>query len=315
VRIAGQLIDGATGAHLWADRFDGELEDIFDLQDQVTARVVGAIAPRLEQAEIERSRRKPTESLDAYDYYLRGMAGLHLWTKVSNKDALSQFYRAIKLDPSFALAYGMAARTFTQRKASGWMTDREQETIETVRLARQATDLGREDAVAISTAGFALAYVAGELEEGAALIERALALNQNVAWAWYFSGWVKLYLGEPETAIQRATRAMRLSPNDTHLFNMQAVVAYGHFLAGRFGDAVSWAEMAVRERSSHLSAWRVLAASYALSGQQEKAHKAVDRVRDLDPTLRLSNLKDVIPFRPKDLELLADGLRQAGLPE
>jgi adenylate cyclase len=315
VRIAGQLIDGATAAHLWADRFDGELEDIFDLQDQVTARVVGAISPKLEQAEIERSRRKPTESLDAYDYYLRGMAGLHLWTKESNEEALSHFYRAIELDPTFASAYGMAARCFTQRKASGWMTHRQQETTETVRLARQATDLGREDAVAISTAGFALAYVAGELEEGAALIERALALNQNLAWAWYFSGWVKVYLGEPETAIQRATRAMRLSPNDTHLFNMQAVVAYGHFLAGRFGEAVSWAEMAVRERSSHLSAWRVLAASHALSGQQEKAHKAMARVRDLDPALRLSNLNDVIPFRPKDLALLADGLRQAGLPE
>jgi adenylate cyclase len=314
VRISGQLIDTATGAHLWADRFDGGLEDIFDLQDQVTASVVGAVAPKLEQAEIERSRRKPTESLDAYDYFLRGMAGLHLWTREANKEALLQFYRAIELDPSFASAYGMAARCLTQRKANGWMTDRAHEIKEAVRLSRQARDLGREDAVALSGAGFALAYVAGEVDEGAKLIQRALVLNPNLAWAWYFSGWVKIYLGEPETAIQHATQAMRLSPNDAHLFNMQALVAYGHLYAGRFNDAVSWAELAVRE--SHTAGWRALAASYALAGRQEQAQKAMAQLRDLDPALRLADLKDGIPLRrPQDLAILVDGLRLAGLPE
>jgi adenylate cyclase len=314
VRISAQLIDTATGAYLWADRFDGSLEDIFDLQDQVTARVVGAISPKLEQAEIERSSRQPTESLDAYDYYLRGMAGLHLWTREGNKDALSHFYRAIELDPSFASAYGMAARCFTQRKASGWMTDRPQEITETVRLARKATELGREDAVALSGAGFALAYVAGEVDEGAKLNQQALVLNPNLAWAWYYSGWVKIYLGEPETAIQHATQAMRLSPNDTHLFNMRSVVAYGHLYAGRFNEAVSWAELAVRE--GYLTAWGALAASCALSGRHEQAKKAMAHVRRLDPALRLSDLKNVIPLRrPQDLTVLADGLRRAGLPE
>jgi TolB-like protein/class 3 adenylate cyclase len=314
VRISGQLIDTATGAHLWADRFDGSLEDIFDLQDQVTARVVGAISPKLEQAEIERSSRKPTESLDAYDYYLRGMAGLHLWTREGNKEAQMHFYRAIELDSSFASAYGMAARCFTQRKASGWVTDRPQEITETVRLARKATELGREDAVALSGAGFALAFVAGEVDEGAKLIQQALVLNPNLAWAWYFSGWVKIYLGEPETAIQHATQGMRLSPNDTHLCNMQAVVAYGHLYAGRFNEAVSWAESAVRE--SYPTAWRALAASCALSGRHEQAQKAMAHVRELDPALRLSDLKDAIPLRrPQDLAVLVNGLRQAGLPE
>src|SRR5207247_1778623 len=116
VRITGQLIDAATGTHLWADRLEGALEDIFDLQDQVTLSVVGAIAPKLEQAEIERAKRKPTESLDAYDYYLRGMAGVHRWAREANDDALRMFYRAIELDPDFASAYGMAARCYVARK-------------------------------------------------------------------------------------------------------------------------------------------------------------------------------------------------------
>jgi TolB-like protein len=314
VRIGGQLIDTSTGAHLWGERFEGSLEDVFSLQDQVTASVVGAISPKLEQAEIERSSRKPTESLDAYDYYLRGMAGLHLWNREGNKEALLHFYRAIELDPSFASAYGMAARCFTQRKAGGWMADRPQEVTETVRLARLARDLGREDAVALSGAGFALAYVAGEIDEGAMLIQRALVLNPNLAWAWYFSGWVKIYLGEPETAIRHATQAMRLSPNDPHLFNMQAVVAYGHLYAGRFNEAVSWAELAVRE--SHPAAWRALAAGYALSGRHDQARKAMAQMRDFNPALRLCDLTNSIPLRrPQDLAVLVDGLRQAGLPE
>jgi len=315
VRISGQLIDTGTGAHLWAERFEGALEDIFDLQDQVTASAVGAIAPKLEQAEIERARRKPTESLDAYDYFLRGMAGLHLWTKDSAEEALMHFYRAIDLDPSFAAAYGMAARCFCQRKANGWMRDRLQESAETVRLARLATELGREDAVALIGAGFSLAYIGGDVEEGDALIEQGLILNPNLAWAWYISGWVKIYRGEPQIAIDRATRAMRLSPYDTHRFNMLSVVAFGHLLSGRFAEAVSAAEMAVRERSTHISAWRALAASCALCGRIEQAHKAMMRLRELDPMLRVSNLQDVIALRPKDMALLVDGLRRAGLPE
>jgi adenylate cyclase len=118
---------------------------------------VSAIAPKLEQAEIERAKRKPTESLDAYDYFLRGMDGVHQWTRESNREALSHFYRAIELDPSFASAYGMAGRCYAQRRSSGWGTDRGQEIAETKRVVRQATELGREDAVALSNAGFALA--------------------------------------------------------------------------------------------------------------------------------------------------------------
>ena len=135
VRITAQLIDASTGVHLWADRFEGTLEDIFDLQDQVTSSVVGAIAPKVEQAEIERAKRKPTHSLDAYDYYLRGIASLHRRTREANNEALKLFNNAVELDPDFSSAYGMAAHCYAWRKSNGWMTDPVQETKEAVRLA------------------------------------------------------------------------------------------------------------------------------------------------------------------------------------
>jgi adenylate cyclase len=141
IRITAQLIDASTGVHLWAERFDGGLEDIFDLQDQVTARVVGEIAPKLELAEIERAKRKPTESLDAYNYFLRGMANVHQWTRVANDEALRLFYKATELDPEFAAAYGMAAWCYIWRKLNGWATDRAKESSEGARLARRAVEL------------------------------------------------------------------------------------------------------------------------------------------------------------------------------
>jgi TolB-like protein/Tfp pilus assembly protein PilF len=274
VRITGQLIDTSTGAHLWADRFDGGLEDIFDLQDQVTANVVGAIAPKLEKAEIERAKRKPTENLDAYDYLLRGMAIIHQWNRETNNEALRLFYRAIELDPDFASAYGMAARCYLIRKGSGWMIDRAQETAEAVRLARRAAELGWDDAVALCGAGLPLAWGGGELDDGAALIDRALQLNPNLAMAWLFSGWVKVWLGEPEVAIEHLARAMRLSPHDPNVFNMQAATALAHLFAGRYAEASSWAEAAAREKPNHLIATSVVAASGALAGRLSEAEKA-----------------------------------------
>jgi tetratricopeptide (TPR) repeat protein len=316
VRITGQLIDASTGAHLWADRFDGELADIFDLQDQVTASVVGAIAPKLEQAEIERAKRKPTESLDAYDYFLRGMAAFRQFSKPSNQEALALFSRAIELDPDFASAYGMAARCYLQRKGFGWVTDREREIAEAERLARRAAYLGREDAVALGNAGFALVVVVGDLDDGPALIDRSLELNPNLAWVWHFGALTKACLGEPEAAIEQAFRAMRLSPQDPQMFAMQAATAFAHFLAGRYDAASSWAEAAMREQPNFLIATCVGAASAALAGKPAEAEKAMARLRQLNPALRLSNLKDLLPIRRQhDFARWADGMRKAGLPE
>jgi len=318
VRIAGQLIDASTGVHLWADRFEGGLEDIFDLQDQVTSSVVGAVAPKLEQAEIERAKRKPTESLDAYDYFLRGMAGIHQLSREGNDEALQMFYRAIELDPNFASAYGMAARCYSQRRSAGWVTEwKGQEIAETARLARRAAELGRDDAVALCMAGTALASVVGDLDDGVALMDRALLLNPNLAWAWLFSGWVRVWLGEPEVAIEHLARAMRLSPHDSHTFQMQMATASAHFFAGHYAEASSWAEAAARDQPNHLAAVHTAAACGAAAGRLREAEKAMERVRQLHPALRISNLKNYVPpfRRSEDFARWADALRKAGLPE
>ena len=236
-----------------------------DLQDDVTASVVGAISPKLEQAEIERAKRKLTESLDAYDYYLRGLAGVHRWTREGNAEALKMFRRAIQLDPDFASAYGMAARCYSQRKTAGWTTDRRKEVVEAEGLARQAAELGRDDAVALWTAGLALAFVVGDLEDGAIYTDRALALNPNLVWAWLFSGWVKVWIGEPEVAIERFRRAMRLNPQDPLFFQMQAGTALAHFFAGRYDEASTLAETAMRDQPNFILGWCTKAASAALN--------------------------------------------------
>jgi TolB-like protein/Tfp pilus assembly protein PilF len=317
VRITGQLVDAATGAHLWADRFDGTLEDIFELQDRVAVSVVGAITPTLEKAEIERAKRKPTENLDAYDYFLRGMANLYQWTKQSNDEALRLFYRAIEFDSDFASAYGAAAWCYVWQKTQGWAGHDAQGTLEATRMARRAVELGKEDAVALSAGGYALAHIAGELDDGYAYIQRALALNPNLAGAWLGGGWVKIWLGEPETAIEHLARAMRLSPFDPILFRMQGATASAHFFAGRYDEASAWAEKALRENPNHRQATRVAAASHALAGRLREARNAMARMCRLDPDLRVSNMKDRLPAlrRPEDLARYAEGLRKAGLPK
>lgn len=316
LRIAGQLIDTATGAHLWADRFDGATEDIFDFQDQITAKVLSAIAPKLEQAEIERAKRKPTENLDAYDYFLRGMAGIHQWTKESYDEALRLFYRSIELDPGFASAYGMASWCFVWRKVNGWMKDRVNEVAEAERLARRAVELGPDDAIALSGGGYALVFVAHDLDNGPAFIERALALNPNLSWALYSGGWTKAFLGEPDAAIKHLSDAMRLSPLDPLGFRAQSGIAFANFLAGRYDEAISWAEKALRERPNNLAAIRELAAASALAGRLPEAQRAMAQLRQIDPTKRVSTVKDWVPLRrPNDLNRLQEGLRKAGLPD
>jgi TolB-like protein/class 3 adenylate cyclase len=315
VRITGQLIDAMTGAHIWAERFDGTLGDLFELQDQVTETVVGAIAPQLERAEIERAKRKPTESLDAYDYHLWGMTNLHRGTRESIDEALAHFDRALQLDPNFASAHAMAAWCHFWRKVNGWMTD-PREIAEGARLARRAVELGGDDAVALTRGGHALAHLAGDVDGGIALIEKALWLNPNLASAWFLGGFLRVWNGDPDGALEHLERAMRLSPLDPELYRMQAGMAVAHLFAGRFDSASSWAEKSFKQMPSLLMVVGILAASHALAGRTHEAQRAIGHLRQLDPTLRVSHLADWLPIRrPQDLATFADGLRRAGLPE
>jgi adenylate cyclase len=318
VRITGQLVDAATGAHLWADRFDGGLGDVFDLQDRVTESVVGAIAPAVEKAEIERAKRKPTESLDAYAIYLRGLARFYQFAgRQVNDDALRLFNSAIEIDPDFASAYARAAACYAYARGNGWISVTPNEIAEVTRLAQRAVGLGKDDAMALAASGWALAFVVRDLKAGAGLIDRALVLNSNLAEAWFYGGWVKNYLGEPEPAIERFARAMRLSPLDPRVTAARAGTAHAHFFLGRYDEAASWAAMALQDNPDYQPGLRIAAASNAMAGRPEQAHQAVARLRQVNPVLRVSTLKDVVgPYRrAEDLSRFEEGLRQAGLPE
>jgi TolB-like protein len=316
IRITGQLVDAATGTHLWAERFEGTLDDIFELQDRIATSIVGAIAAQLERAEIERARRKPTGSLSAYDNYLRGMPHLHRGTRGAIDEALPLFYKAIQLDPDFASAHAMAAWCHFWRKVNGWMTDRAREIAEGVRLARLAVELGKDDAVALTRGGHALAHLAGEVEGAIALVDRALVLNPNLASAWFLGGFLRAESGDPDAAIEFFTRAMRFSPLDPEMFRMQAGMALSHLFAGRFDVASSWAELSFRQSPSFLLVVAIIAASHALAGRAEQAHTAIEHLRKLDPTFHVTGLADWISIRrPEHLARFETGLRLAGLPE
>jgi tetratricopeptide (TPR) repeat protein len=210
----------------------------------------------------------------------------------------------------------MAAWCHFWRKINGWMNDRQRELAEGTRLARRAVELGRDDAVALTRGGNALAHFAGDLDGGVALLDRAKMLNPNLAAAWWMGGFVRVWLGDPDGAIAHFAQAMRLSPLDPEMYRMQAGMAVANLFGGRFDEASSWAGKSFRDLPSFLLVVAIIAASHALAGQADEARRAMQHLRQLDPALRISNLTDWLPIRrPQDLAIFSDGLRKAGLPE
>lgn len=315
VRITGQLIDTSTGGHIWAEHFDGDSKAAFDLQDNITKSVVGAVASALERAELERAKQKPFAARAAYDYFLIGMAEIYDGTRESNRRALECFEKAVGIDPQFSAAYAMSCYCYVWRKASGWPSD-PGETATVEQLARKATKTGPDDAFALCEAGFALAAVAGDLDEGAFLIDQALALNPNIAVAWRFSGYVRALLGECDIAVDHLNRAIELNPRDPLLFIAFNGLAVAHYFAGRYQEAHKCAGRAARQNPDYAAAQVMVAASAAMADRGREAKDAVGRLLQLDPSYRVENFRDVWLVRqPEHREAFERGLRLSGLPD
>jgi TolB-like protein len=314
VRVTGQLIEAASGHHLWAERFDGDMADIFDLQDQIVTRVVGALAPQLEKAEIDRAKEGATGDLAAYDLYLRGLASWNRWSKEENAKALQLFYAAIEKDADYSTPYGLAASCYLLAKASGWASNFDEKEI--ARLVNRATDIGMDDPVALCWAGHALAFFFKDVDRALLLIDRALELDENLAVAWQRSGWVRGYAGEPDRAIESLNKAMRLNPLDPRMFLTQSAMAFAHFIAGCDDEAADWAATALRVKPNWPPGLRVAIASNAMRGRLDEARQAMRLLLAIDPGLTIEKVCDFYPLRrDADRRRLIAGLRKAGMPE
>jgi TolB-like protein len=313
-RVTGQLIEAESGHHLWADRFDGDLVDVFDLQDQLVTRVVGAIAPQLEKAEIERAKRELTSNPAAYDFYLRGLASWNRWSRSDNAKALKLFYAAIDKDPEFATPYGLAASCYQFAKANGWQSEFDEAEIS--RLTERAIEAGNDDAVALCWAGHVRAFFFKEVDRALLLIDRALELDVNLAIAWQRSGWVRGYAGDPDGAIKSLNKAMRLDPLDTRVFLTQSAMAFAHFVAGRDQEAAEWAAMALRTKPNWMPALRVSIASNAMQGRAAEAKAVLQSYKQVDPNVSIRKICEHYPFRrQEDTQRLVQALRKAGVRE
>jgi adenylate cyclase len=317
LRITGQLIDATNGVQVWADRFQGNHDDIFDLQDRTASAVVSAIAPKVEQAEIARAVAKATDSLDAYDYFMRASACIYRWGRKDLEEAEGLLDRSISLDPKFAAAYAYATWCLAWRIVNYWSDDLAKDAARCGELARQAVDLAPDDATVLSLAGYSLAQVAGNFDQGIALISRAVSLNPNLARAWALSAAVNIFIGNPETAIEHNDQAMRLSPRDILLHLMMHTTARACFYAGRLDEAIAWSRRAMRESPhGHDQSLLHLAASYALTQRQDEASEVLARYMTLHPQARLGNVWSLSRLRfAGHVAKLKEGLRIAGMPE
>ena len=315
VRITGQLIDAATRAHLWADRFDGAQENIFDLQDKITESVVGIVEPQIRKAEIGRSRRKRPENLDAYDLYLRALPHLYAMQPTDNSRALEFLTQAVELDPSFAPALAFAAWCYEQRLTRGWNTVCKDDSDNAIKLARAALATGSDDANAVGIAGFVLLMIGGEYEMGLSAIRRAAESNPNNVLILSHAGFVYCMAGDLQEAIACFQRARRLSPIDPGAFFFLTGEAQALLLSGRYSEAAELARRAVATYDSWDTTYWYLAAAYGHLGQANEASKAVAKILSLSPGATISHISK-LPIRDETrLAILIEGLRKAGLPE
>ena len=318
VRIVVQLADTSLGGHLWADRMEGKLDNIFEMQDRVASQVAAAITPTLWSVEIKRAQHKPTESLDAYDLYLRALPRYRT-SLAESRQALKLLNKAIEIDSSYSTAYGLAARCYQCQKMFGWVPPADRQLNEGIRLAHLASEIGNNDSEALWMAGFTLAQVAGEVDHGLALIEKSVSLNPNSANAWIACSFVRNYLGDSDRAMEHFSRAQRLNPLDPMQFAYWNAAAMAHFCAGRYAEAADAADKTLYEQPTYSPALRLRVATSGLLGRMDEAREYVRRLLAVHPEASVDWFRAFweAPMRnnSRTLAKLLEGARLAGLPE
>jgi adenylate cyclase len=314
LRITGQLIDTATGNHIWADRYDGALSDVFDLQDRIAESVVGAIQPPILTAEMERSARKQPDSLVAYDYVLRALPLVWSLNRAQSETAQDLLERALSVEPDYPLALSLAAWCHAQRAVYNWTDALDEERGSALRLAQRAAAISRDDPMVLAILG-AAHTIARDLRIAGEHLERALLLDPNSAWAWNRSGWLNVHLARPELAIEQFQRAIRLSPFDPAGFVCFFGIADAFFLMGQYGETIAWSEKGMSQQPEAAWQLRVLVPALIHAGRREEAHQAFQKLIEHYPGLTIGKVRNALPFPAEMVERIADGLRQIGLPE
>ncbi|KRR25826.1 adenylate cyclase 3 [Bradyrhizobium lablabi] len=314
VRITGQLIEVATGAHIWAEKFERDMTDIFALQDEVTLAVVSAIQPKLFQAEIALAKRRRPEDLTAYDLYLRALQRAFRSTREGLAEALRLVQRALKLDPGFAAAAGLAAACHAENVVRSYAVDPQFERKEAVRLTRVALKLDDDDPDTLATAALISALLVGDCETEIEMSDRAVALNPNSYRAWNCRGWVYKIAGQPEEAIRSFERAVRMSPLDPQQYTVLTGMGFALIELRRFDEAIRAGKKAQRHNPSYPGPYRCLASAFAHLGRDAEAREAAAGMLELDPTFTISAwiARSQLSINAK---LMIEGFRKAGLPE
>jgi len=316
LRFTGQLIDATSGAHIWADRFDGELNDVFELQDRFTGSVVAAIEPRLQLAEIDRLKNKPAADLDAYDLLLRAQQLEYHYSGESLADAIRLLKQALAIDASYAPAMALAAFCYTRRRQQGWAQDLEHERIEGAALATRAVELGNDDGNVLWMSAYAIWNLAMDTQRAKELVSHSLLINPNSAMALALLAWIESCTENPAKALELFQRANRLSPRDPRGWFITAGIANAHFTAGEFDQAVAWAKKALVLNPRFALALRILAASLAKRGDRAEAAAVIEDMLKIEPELTLSKLRERLLFMSEWFwSRYSEGLRLAGLPK
>ena len=313
VRITGQLIDAVTGTHIWADRFERDLTDIFALQDEVTVAVVSAIQPKLLQTEIAKATRRRPENLTAYDFYLRAMQQFYLTTREGVAEAIRLAHRALELDPRFGLVAALAGACHTRNVLFGYAADPQFDRKEAVRLLRLALSVDDGDPDTLGWASVISAIMVGDCESSVEMADRAVALNPNSFLAWGCRGQVYRIAGRPEEAIRSFEHAIRMSPVDPRLHLTFAGMGMAFIELRRFNEAIVAAKQAQRQSPTYSASYRCLASAFAHLGRDAEAREAAARLLETDPTFTISAW--IARGGQENSKLLIEGLRKAGLPE